>query len=60
MFQYSNSFYIFIRYLTYDDDDKNDEGIDDNDEKQNGHNSSNFQARISRFCMVVDLDNTYR
>ena len=40
------------------DDDDNDN--DDDDENQNGHNSANFQARTSSFCMVVDLDNTYR
>ena len=26
----------------------------------NGRKSANFQAKTSRFCMVVDLDNIYR
>ena len=26
---------------------------------QNSHNSTNLQAMISRFCMIVDLYNTY-
>ena len=40
-----------------DNDDDNDAG-DDDENDQNGHNLVNFQARISRFCMVVDLNNT--
>ena len=39
-----------------DNDDENDDYDDDddehNDEDQNCHNSANFQARRSRFCMV--------
>ena len=27
---------------------------------QNGHNSANFEATISRFYMVIDLNDTYR
>ena len=27
---------------------------------QYGHNSGNFEATISRFCMVIDLNDTYR
>ena len=44
-----------------DDDDNDDESEDDDeldDEDQNGNNSANFQARSSRFCMVIDQDNT--
>ena len=26
----------------------------------NGHNSANFKATASRFCMVIDLNETYR
>ena len=26
----------------------------------NGHNSANFEATFSRFCMVIDLNDTYR
>ena len=43
------------------DDDNNDDSDDDNehdDEYQICNNSANFQARSSRFCMVIDLDNT--
>jgi len=25
----------------------------------NGHNSANFEATTSRFCMVIDLNETY-
>ena len=43
-----------------DDDhvDDEDNGDDDehNDEDQNCHNSANFQARASRFCVVVDWE----
>ena len=37
-----------------DDDDDEDNGDDDehNDEDQNCHNSANFQARRSRFCVL--------
>ena len=48
-----------------DDDDTygdNDEDSDDDneidDEDQICKNSANFQARSSRFCMVIYLDNT--
>jgi hypothetical protein len=27
---------------------------------QNCHNSANFEAKTSRFCMVIDLNDTYR
>ena len=27
---------------------------------QNGHNSANFEATTSIFCMVIDLNDTYR
>ena len=26
----------------------------------NGHNSANFEATTSRFCMVIDLNEMYR
>ena len=44
-----------------DDDDDYDDNDDDNEldeEDQICNNSANFQARNSRFCTVVDLDNT--
>ena len=41
----------------YDDDD--DDYDDDNDDDDDySCNSVSFQARTSRFCMQVDLDNT--
>ena len=39
-----------------DNDDNNDDDEHDG-EDQNGHNSDNFQARKSRFCMVIELHN---
>ena len=42
------------------DDDYNDDDDEHNDEDQNCHNSANFQARRSRFCMVIGLHNTQR
>ena len=47
--------------MEYHDNDENDDDDYDNehnDEDQNCHNSANFQARRSRFCMVIDLHNT--
>ena len=41
-----------------DDDDDNDNYDEHNDEDQKCHNWDNFQARRSRFCMVIDLHNT--
>ena len=44
-------------------DDNDDDSDDDNeldDEYQICHNSANFQARSSIFCMVINLDNTSR
>ena len=38
------------------DDDDNDDDDEHNDEDQNCHNSDNFQARMSRFCMGMDLN----
>ena len=42
------------------DSNDNDNDSDDDDENGNCHNSISFQARISIFCMLVDLDNIYR
>ena len=39
--------------MTFFDDDDNDNGDD------YSCNSVNFQARTSRFCMEIDLDNIY-
>ena len=49
-------------YLQDDDDYIDDYGDDDDkdDENQNGHNSVNFEATTSRFCMVIDINDTYR
>ena len=38
-----------------DDDDDDDEH---DHEDRNCHNLANFQVRRSRFCMVLDLNNT--
>ena len=40
--------------VDYDDSDNDDELID---EDQNCNNSANFQARSSRLCMVIYLEN---
>jgi len=29
-------------------------------ETQNGNNSANFKATTSRFCMVIDINDTYK
>ena len=44
----------------HDNDENDDDDYDNehNDEDQNCHNSANFQARRSRFCMVWNLNNT--
>ena len=47
----------------YDDDldDHNDDHEDNGDDKNKiATTPANFQARTSRFCVVVDLDNTHR
>ena len=46
-----------VEILTFFDGD-NDFG-DDDDEDEYSCNSVNFQARISKFCMEIDLDNSY-
>ena len=38
------------------DDDDDD---DDDDENETNHNSANFEATTSRFCMVIDINDTY-
>ena len=43
----------------YDDDDDDDDGGDDDDDDYNCK-AVNFQARTSRFCMVVDLNSSPR
>ena len=43
-------------YDDNDDDSDDDNELDDDDQICN--NSANFQARSSRFIMVIDLDNT--
>ena len=40
-----------------DDNDNDDNEHDDEDHYH--HNSTNFQARSFRFCMILDLENTY-
>ena len=52
-----------LAHLQYDDNDHGDDDDSDDDdelddEDQNANNSANFQARSSRFCMIIDLDNT--
>ena len=40
-------------------DDHNYDDVDEHDhEDRNCHNLANFQVRRSRFCMVLDLNNT--
>ena len=39
------------------------DGVDDfgdDDEDEYSYNSVNFQAKTSRFCMEIDLDNSYQ
>ena len=43
-----------VEILTFFD---GDDDFGDDDEDENRCNSVNFQARTSRFCMKVDLDN---
>ena len=45
-------------YDDNDDDSDDDNEVDDDDQICN--KSGNFQARSSRFSMVIDLDNTQR
>ena len=46
--------------LAGDDGDDNSDGVkDDYDEDETNHNSANFDATTSRFCMVIDLNETY-
>ena len=45
--------------ISYDDNDDYSDNVDKlDDEDQNCNNLANFQARSSRFCMVIYLDNT--
>ena len=39
-----------------DDDDDDDNDDDDEDEDETNHNSANFEATTSRFCMVIDIN----
>ena len=43
-----------VEILTFFDDD---DDFGDDDEDDYSYNSVNLQARTSRFCMEVDLDN---
>ena len=44
-----------VEILTFFD---GDDDFGDDDEDEYSSNSVNFQARTSRFCIEVDLDNT--
>ena len=46
-----------VEILTFFD---GDDDFGDDDEDEYSCNSVNFQARTSRFCMEVDLDNIYQ
>ena len=49
-------------FLIDNDDDDNDDDDNDNDDYDDNDyicNSVSFQARTSRFCMEIDLDNNY-
>ena len=43
-----------------DDYDDNDDDDDDDEEDETNHNSANFKATTSRFCMVIDINEMYR
>ena len=44
-----------------EDDDDNDDDDDEHDDRdQNGHNSANFQAKCSKFCMAIHPVSTHR
>ena len=44
--------------VDHDVDDYNDDDVND-DKSQNSHNLANFEATTSRFCIVVDINDTY-
>ena len=46
-----------VEILTFFD---GDDDFGDDDEDEYSCNSVNFQARTSRFCMEIDLDNSYQ
>jgi len=46
-----------IRSKEYLHADNNDDDDEHDDEDQNCHNSANFLARRSRFCILIDLHN---
>ena len=54
------------KWNVHDDDDDDDDYDDDDEEEENddedetNHNSANFEATTSRFCMVKDINETYR
>ena len=53
--------FLHTCYVFNDDiDDHTDDDDEHNDEDQNCQNSDNFQARRSRFCMVINLHNNQR
>ena len=41
-----------------DDDDNDDDDDDDDDEDETNHNLANFEDTTSRFCMVIDINDT--
>ena len=45
--------------VDHDVDDYNDDDDVNDDKTQNSHNSAKFEATTSRFCMVVDINDTY-
>ena len=48
-----------ILQYDFDEDHDNDDDDDDNNDDEDDYccNSVNFQARNSKFCMKVDVDN---
>ena len=45
----------------HDDDEDDDDDDDEDDEDETNHNSANFEAKTSKFCIVIRYKNdTYR
>ena len=59
--KYWSLYAVFYRYKwnVQDDDDDHDDEEENDDEDETNHNSANFEATTSRFCMVIDLNETY-
>ena len=49
--------YVNVEVNSEDNGDDNDDDVHD-EEDHDHHNSANFEARSSRFSMIIDLENT--